>query len=32
MLARRKVETEEILEIKKIEEEQVKMQIDAKKA
>ena len=32
MLARRKVETEEILEIKKIEEEQLKLQIDAKKA
>ena len=32
MLARRKAETEEILEIKKIEEEQVKLQIDTKKA
>ena len=32
MLARRKAETEEILEIKKIEEEQLKLQIDAKKA
>ena len=32
MLARRKVETEEIFEIKKIEEEQLKLQIDAKKA
>ena len=32
MLARRNVETEEILEIKKIEEEQLKLQIDAKKA
>ena len=32
MLARRKSETEEILEIKKIEEEQKQVQIDAKKA
>ena len=32
ILARRKAETEEILEIKKIEEEQKKLQIDAKKA
>ena len=32
MLARRKSETEEILEIKKIEEEQIQVQIDAKKA
>ena len=32
MLARRKAETDEILEIKKIEEEQLKIQIDAKKA
>ncbi len=32
MLARRKAETEEILEIKKIEEEQAKLQIDAKLA
>ena len=32
MVARRKAETEEILEIKKIEEEQVQLQIDAKKA
>ena len=32
MLARRKAETDEILEIKKIEEEQLKLQIDAKKA
>ena len=32
MLARRKTETEEILEIKKIEEEQKQVQIDAKKA
>ena len=32
MLARRKAETEEILEINKIEEEQVKLQIDAKMA
>ena len=32
MLARRKAETEEILEIKKIEEEQAKIQIDAKLA
>ena len=32
MLARRKAETEEILEIKKIEDEQVKLQINAKKA
>ena len=32
MLARRKAETEEIIEIKKIEEEQIKLQIDAKKA
>ncbi len=32
LLARRKAETEEILEIKKIEEEQVKLQIDAKLA
>ncbi len=31
-LARRRAETEEILEIKKIEEEQLKLQIDAKKA
>ena len=32
MLARRKAETEEILEIKRIEEEQLKLQIDTKKA
>ena len=32
MLARRKAETEEILEIKRIEDEQLKLQIDAKKA
>ena len=32
MLARRKAETEEILEIKKIEEEQKQLQIDARKA
>ena len=32
ILARRKAETEEILEIKKIEDEQIKLQIDAKKA
>ena len=32
MLARRKAETEEIIEIKKIEEEQKKLQIDARKA
>ncbi len=32
IMARRKAETEEILEIKKIEEEQIKLQIDAKKA
>ena len=32
MLARRKSETEEILEIKKIEEEQKQFQIDAKKS